>query len=55
MDFEWDIRKARENAKKHRVTFEEAVEVFADVHSSVATDPDSARRMTRRERKAYEQ
>lgn len=28
--FEWDIRKARSNTRKHGVTFEEAKSVFAD-------------------------
>lgn len=28
--FEWDEAKARENARKHKVTFEEAVSVFTD-------------------------
>jgi uncharacterized DUF497 family protein len=28
--FEWDPRKAETNARKHGVTFEEAVTVFAD-------------------------
>ena len=30
MRFAWDRRKADLNARKHRVTFEEAVTVFAD-------------------------
>ena len=30
MRFEWDPRKAYENARKHGVTFEEAAECFAD-------------------------
>lgn len=28
--FEWDEAKARANARKHKVTFEEAVSVFTD-------------------------
>jgi uncharacterized protein len=28
--FEWDARKARENIRKHGVSFEEALTVFAD-------------------------
>jgi uncharacterized DUF497 family protein len=28
--FEWDDAKARDNARKHNVTFEEAIEVFSD-------------------------
>jgi len=30
MQFEWDEDKARENAKKHRVAFEQAQQVFDD-------------------------
>ena len=39
-DFEWDIRKARTNTEKHRVTFEDAATVFADPHALNAYDPD---------------
>jgi uncharacterized DUF497 family protein len=87
--FEWDPDKARENERKHGVTFVEASEVFDDDHSSSVRDPDhsadeerylifgiskqgkylvvsytergdrirliSARQMTSRERRAYEQ
>lgn len=89
MEFEWNLTKAEINARKHDVTFSEAAEVFADLLSSTAVDPDhsdeedrfvifgkslngrhivvsftdrndririiSARTMTPRERKAYEQ
>lgn len=89
MNFEWDETKSEFNWKRHRVTFLEAVEVFADRLSSTVLDPDhssgeyrfltfgrtldsryivvsyterngairiiSARRMTPRERKAYEE
>ena len=30
MHFEWDEDKAQRNAKKHRVSFEQAQEVFND-------------------------
>jgi uncharacterized DUF497 family protein len=30
--FEWDAKKARENRRKHDVTFEEAVTCFEDPH-----------------------
>jgi uncharacterized DUF497 family protein len=40
VDFEWDARKAAANEREHRVTFEEAIEVFADDHSSTVADPD---------------
>jgi uncharacterized DUF497 family protein len=36
--FEWDEAKARGNARKHNVTFEEAVSVFGDV--LLVTYPD---------------
>lgn len=88
MQFEWDWRKARANLRKHGVSFDQARELFGDVHSSCVADPDhsheeqrfllfgetraglplvvaftdrggrfrlvSARRMTPRERRAYE-
>ena len=40
VDFEWDHQKAAANAQKHGVTFQEAVEVFADHYSSTVADPD---------------
>ena len=40
MDFEWDDRKADANARKHGVTFSEAMTVFADPLSLTARDPD---------------
>lgn len=40
MRFEWDKRKAHTNYKKHGISFVEASEVFADVYSSCAYDPD---------------
>lgn len=40
MDFEWDHQKAAANERKHGVTFQEAVEVFADDYSSTVPDPD---------------
>jgi hypothetical protein len=33
MHFEWDDDKAQQNAKKHRVSFEQAQEVFDDPHA----------------------
>ncbi len=38
MNFEWDPRKARRNAAKHRVTFDEAVTCFLDPLALVLTD-----------------
>jgi uncharacterized DUF497 family protein len=38
--FEWDARKAADNVRNHRVTFEEAVTVFADPQSITVPDPE---------------
>jgi uncharacterized DUF497 family protein len=38
MRFEWDDQKARENFKKHGVTFGEATEVFYDPNALEAYD-----------------
>ena len=40
MRFEWDARKARENLRKHAVSFEEASSVFFDPLSATGDDPD---------------
>jgi uncharacterized protein len=37
-DFEWDDAKAAANAKKHRITFEEASTVFDDADALDAPD-----------------
>ena len=37
--FEWDEQKAKENKRKHGVTFEEASTVFADPLSRTIHDP----------------
>ena len=39
MEFEWDVRKADANLRKHRVSFEEAATVFGDFLSTTAPDP----------------
>ncbi len=39
LDFEWDEQKARQNRRKHGVSFEEAVTVFADAFSLTIEDP----------------
>ena len=43
--FEWDERKARVNAEKHGVTFEEAAEAFFDpfYQTGDASTPDEQR------------
>lgn len=40
MRFEWDPHKADLNAKKHRVTFEEAQTAFFDEDGLLIADPD---------------
>ena len=37
--FEWDEKKARENLRKHKVSFEEAETVFDDPLSITISDP----------------
>ena len=59
--FEWDAAKARANAERHGVTFEEAITVFGDPLSSTIPDPDhspaiiSARLASKREKRSYEE
>lgn len=87
--FEWDLEKARANARRHSVSFAEAVAVFDDPLAVWMSDPEhshdeerwlligsstrrrllvitytqregairlvSARKATRRERRAYEE
>jgi|ERR1022692_2095008 uncharacterized DUF497 family protein len=38
--FAWDLRKERENRRKHRVSFDEASTVFFDEHALLIDDPD---------------
>lgn len=40
MRFEWNPEKARENERKHRVSFEEAAAVFGDPLAMTFPDPD---------------
>ncbi len=40
LHFEWDEEKAKTNFKKHRVSFDEAVTVFADPFSITIADHD---------------
>lgn len=40
MRFEWDPAKARENARKHGIAFEEAETVFSDDQAILLPDPD---------------
>ena len=39
MEFEWHETKAKTNAKKHTVTFEEAITCFYDPHQVAFYDP----------------
>ena len=38
--FEWDAAKARQNARRHRVTFERAATVFLDPNASSLFDAE---------------
>ena len=40
LTFEWDERKARSNAQKHGVSFEEAATAFGDSLSLTIGDPE---------------
>ncbi len=40
IDFEWDAPKARDNLRKHGVSFVEAESVFSDDEALLAADPD---------------
>ncbi len=40
MQFEWDLAKAADNAKKHGVEFTEAMTVFGDPFEVTIPDPD---------------
>lgn len=40
MKFEWDPKKAVSNLKKHKVSFDEAGTVFADLLADTFDDPD---------------
>jgi uncharacterized DUF497 family protein len=41
VSFEWDLRKAEANYKKHGVRFSEAIPVFEDDHTITITDDES--------------
>lgn len=38
MEFEWDPKKAEQNAKKHRITFEQAITAFDDPDALITLD-----------------
>ena len=39
LEFQWDNRKAKENMRRHKVSFEEAMTVFSDFLSLTIPDP----------------
>jgi hypothetical protein len=41
MEFEWDVRKAEANYKKHGVRFSESLQVFEDDYAITITDDES--------------
>jgi uncharacterized DUF497 family protein len=43
IEFSWDARKAKENLKKHKVSFEEASTVFYDENAIEFFDPEHSR------------
>ena len=40
MVYEWDPKKAIENIRKHKVSFDEAASVFLDLFAITFSDPD---------------
>ena len=46
-NFEWDLDKARENERKHGVSFEETATVFADYDAVIDDDLDHSSREDR--------
>ena len=40
LEFTWDETKSRSNAKKHRVSFDEAQSAFSDERARIIDDPD---------------
>jgi len=42
MQFEWNDNKAQGNARKHGVTFDEALSAFYDVRQVAFYDPDNS-------------
>lgn len=40
MHFEWDLKKATANKRKHGISFEEATSALRDPFSATAHDPD---------------
>ena len=40
MIFEWDENKNKQNKRKHGISFEEAIRVFADPNLKIVLDPE---------------
>lgn len=40
ISFEWDEKKAEENLKSHKISFEEALAVFSDPNARMIHDPE---------------
>ena len=40
VSFAWDVRKNRENQRKHGISFEEATTIFADENARLIHDPE---------------
>jgi uncharacterized DUF497 family protein len=54
-EFHWGPTKARSNARKHRISFEQAATVFLDVLAlTVYDEANSQNEERRRERRCYE-
>lgn len=47
MEFEWDERKARANAKKHGISLHDAATVFGDPFAITFPDPDHSEKEER--------
>lgn len=47
MKFAWDRRKAQGNARKHRVSFDEASTIFGDPLAATIADPDHSQAESR--------
>jgi len=45
--FEWDPKKARNNLKKHKVSFERALSIFLDPHAITIFDEEHSEREDR--------
>lgn len=41
--FDWDETKAKENLRKHKVSFDEAKSVFSDTNARLIFDPDHSK------------